>query len=287
MAIIRSFVFSLMLIAGLITSTTSNAYVLTSNKPLALIAATVYPAEEIQVLLPDGMSPHDYSLKPSDIRRIRNAEYVIWSGTSAEQFLAKLAQGASKPWINMHSLVEIPHQYNSYTNVPHDHAGKADPHVWLSAEHAKALHLKLAELRGKNIENEDFIAQLNQAIEQGQNLLAASSSKNFMVYHPAYYHWQSAMQLATPISITINPEQKVGLKHFRFLKEQIEQNKVSCIVTEPQFDQRLIQRLIANNGQSVSRITLDPLASHAAVTSTAYAEWYLDMAKRLSNCLGN
>lgn len=287
MAIIRSYFPLLYLVIGLLVSTTSSAYIITSNKPLALIAATVYPTEEIQVLLPDGMSPHDYSLKPSDIRRIRNAEYVIWSGTAAEMFLTKLADSAVTPWISVNSLVSQSIEGTTDGNQHHDHSRNADPHIWLSANHAKALHIELAKLYGKPVENKSFVSQLDSAIEQGQELLAQSSNKGFMVYHPAYHHWQSAMQLVAPISVTHNPEQKVGLKHFRFLKEQIAKNKVSCIVTEPQFDQRLIQRLMANNGQSVSRITLDPLASHIAVTSTAYAEWYLDMAKHLSDCLGN
>ncbi len=36
---------------------------------------------ETQVLLPDGASEHDYSLRPSDVKkRLQNADLVVWIG---------------------------------------------------------------------------------------------------------------------------------------------------------------------------------------------------------------
>ena len=35
---------------------------------------------ETEVLLPDGASEHDYSLRPSDVKRLQNADLVVWVG---------------------------------------------------------------------------------------------------------------------------------------------------------------------------------------------------------------
>ncbi|WP_341764962.1 hypothetical protein [Candidatus Providencia siddallii] len=46
------------------------ANIITSIRPLAFIAAGVVDGiMPIQILLPDGFSPHDYSLKPSDFKK--------------------------------------------------------------------------------------------------------------------------------------------------------------------------------------------------------------------------
>jgi zinc transport system substrate-binding protein len=48
-----------------------NAAVVASLKPLGFIASAIADGvTDTQVLLPDGASEHDYSLRPSDVKRI-------------------------------------------------------------------------------------------------------------------------------------------------------------------------------------------------------------------------
>ena len=39
------------------------------------------------MLLPDGASEHDYSLRPSDVKRLQNADLVVWIGPEMEAFM--------------------------------------------------------------------------------------------------------------------------------------------------------------------------------------------------------
>ncbi len=51
------------------------------------------------MLLPDGASEHDYSLRPSDVKRLQNADLVVWIGPEMEAFMDKSTQkhcGAEK-----------------------------------------------------------------------------------------------------------------------------------------------------------------------------------------------
>ena len=51
--------------------------VLTSIKPLQLIAAAVQDGVAIpEVLLPPGASPHNYALRPSDVRRVQSVDLL-------------------------------------------------------------------------------------------------------------------------------------------------------------------------------------------------------------------
>ena len=63
---------------------------LTSIKPLQLIAAAVQDGVgQPAVLLPPGASPHRFALRPSDIRRLREASLFYWVGPDLEGFLSK------------------------------------------------------------------------------------------------------------------------------------------------------------------------------------------------------
>ncbi|AKM48068.1 zinc ABC transporter substrate-binding protein ZnuA [Edwardsiella anguillarum] len=71
----------------------AQADVVTSVRPLGFIAAAIADGVmPTQVLLPDGASPHDYALRPSDIKRLRDADLVVWIGPEMESFLEKPTQ---------------------------------------------------------------------------------------------------------------------------------------------------------------------------------------------------
>ncbi|MBE2895149.1 zinc ABC transporter substrate-binding protein ZnuA [Spirabiliibacterium falconis] len=79
------------LLAATVLSTaalSAQADILTTVKPIGFIAAAI--AEGVtptEVLLPAGASPHDYSMRPSDLERLKKAQLVIWVGDEMETFL--------------------------------------------------------------------------------------------------------------------------------------------------------------------------------------------------------
>lgn len=68
----------------------ADAAVVASLKPVGFIASAIADGvTETQVLLPDGASEHDYSLRPSDVKRLQNADLVVWVGPEMEAFMQK------------------------------------------------------------------------------------------------------------------------------------------------------------------------------------------------------
>ena len=64
--------------------------ILTSIKPLQLIAADITRGIiAVDSLLPPGASPHAYSLRPSDVKKIHQAVAIFWVGPAMETFLEK------------------------------------------------------------------------------------------------------------------------------------------------------------------------------------------------------
>lgn len=61
-----------------------------SLKPLGFIASAIADGvTDTEVLLPDGASEHDYSLRPSDVKRLQGADLVVWIGPEMEAFMEK------------------------------------------------------------------------------------------------------------------------------------------------------------------------------------------------------
>ncbi|SON49240.1 zinc ABC transporter substrate-binding protein ZnuA [Vibrio tapetis] len=80
---------SLLLIALSAVPAVSHATnVLSSVKPIQLIANEITEGvTQSDVLMSTNTSPHDYALKPSDVKKLRSADLVIWVGPDLETFL--------------------------------------------------------------------------------------------------------------------------------------------------------------------------------------------------------
>jgi len=153
----------------------AQADVVTSIKPLGFIAAAIADGvTPVTVVLPDGASEHDYALRPSDVRRIKNADLLVWVGPEMESFITRSASqlAANKnlelsalPVIQSHLVgeVEDDHDHSSSpTNTlqsvkssdgemsdSHSHRGTYNLHIWLSPDNAlmsaTAIHDRLVQ----------------------------------------------------------------------------------------------------------------------------------------------
>lgn len=136
-------------------------------KPLGFIAAAIADGvTETQVLLPDGASEHDYSLRPSDVKRLQNADLVVWIGPEMEAFMDKSTQSiAANKKVTIAELDGVKpllitgadddddhhgHDHGAAEKGDGDHHhGIYNMHLWLSPEIARlsavAIHDKLLD----------------------------------------------------------------------------------------------------------------------------------------------
>lgn len=165
----------------------ASAAVVTSIRPLGFIASAIADGvTPTEVLLPDGASPHDFALRPSDIQRLRSADLVLWVGPDMEAFLTKaLVPISADRKLAISELPAVkPLLMKGEDDDDHDHAGEAhnhadddhghhhgeyNMHVWLSPEVAKvtaiAIHDRLLELMPQNKD------KLDANLRQFENLL--------------------------------------------------------------------------------------------------------------------
>ncbi|MBX9444963.1 zinc ABC transporter substrate-binding protein ZnuA [Dickeya chrysanthemi] len=183
------------LLASLSAATGVSAAIVTSIRPLAFITTAIADGvTPTEVLLPDGASPHDYALRPSDVQRLKSADLVIWVGPEMEAFLPKALQSlpaerqlALSQQSTIHSLLlreSHPEQVAAENHTPHDadhdgqasdghdhshhpenhqdddddghHHGEFNMHLWLSPEMAQASAVAIhAKLLERMPQNKD------------------------------------------------------------------------------------------------------------------------------------
>ena len=240
------------------TAQHADAAVVASLKPLGFIASAIADGvTETQVLLPDGASEHDYSLRPSDAKRLQNADLVVWIGPEMEAFMDKSSQSIPdnkkvtiaqldgvKPLL-MKGADDDDHDAGDGDDHDHAHGEKGDAHhhhgeynmhLWLSPEIARlsavAIHDKLVELmpqsRARLDANlKDFEANLATTDKQVANELAPVKGKGYFVFHDAYGYYEKHYGLTPLGHFTVNPEIQPAAQRLHQIRTQLVEQKAT------------------------------------------------------------
>lgn len=276
------------------------ATVVTSIKPLGFIASAIADqVDEVAVIVPDGGSPHQYALKPSDVAAVNQADLVIWVGPELEGFMGGLLKKTqTQNQIAIADLVQVQpllQKGQAHDHDDHDHAhhhGEYDMHLWLSPEialqAAEAIHLKLlsiypdkAQLLDDNLSH--FKQRLNQTTETIANQLNNMHNKGYFVFHPAYVYFEDQFQLNHLGSITLNPSVQPGAKTVYEIRQKLKDEQAVCIFSEPQFDDRLLNKIVENSDVKIGK--LDPLGINIKLNKDSYSQFLLSVSSQFAQCL--
>ena len=256
----------------------ADAAVVASLKPVGFIASAIADGvTETQVLLPDGASEHDYSLRPSDVKRLQNADLVVWVGPEMEAFMqkpvSKLPEAKQVTIAQLEDVKPLLMKSIHDDDDDHDHAEKSDEdhhhgdfnmHLWLSPEIARATAVASTET-------------------QVGNELAPLKGKGYFVFHDAYGYFEKQFGLTPLGHFTVNPEIQPGAQRLHEIRTQLVEQKATCVFAEPQFRPAVVESVA--RGTSVRMGTLDPLGTNIKLGKTSYSEFLNQLANQYASCL--
>ncbi len=304
----RTLLASAFVMAGPLSS--ASAAVVTTIRPLGFIASAIADGvTPTEVLLPDGASPHDFALRPSDIQRLRSADLVLWVGPDMEAFLTKaLVPISATRKLAISELPAVkPLLMKGEDDDDHDHAGEAhnhadddhghhhgeyNMHVWLSPEVAKvtaiAIHDRLLELMPQNKDKLDanlrqFENLLTQTDKNVGNMLTPVQGKGYFVFHDAYGYFEKHYGLSPLGHFTVNPEIQPGAQRLHQIRTQLVEQKAVCVFAEPQFRPAVINAVA--KGTTVRSGTLDPLGIGIALGKDSYGKFLTQLSSQYVSCL--
>jgi zinc transport system substrate-binding protein len=251
--------------------------VLVSVHPLALLVKSAWPTLNVTSLVASNQSPHDFSLKPSDMRRVVKADMVIWIGADIEPFLVNLMRNKDRQ-IQLSHLVEE-EKAGAHSEDKHGHH---EPHLWLQPDTIPSLLAVVQKRMGLPAPTE-FLIQYAQWLKATELNFIDIQERGFISYHDAFHPWVEYFGLNQLDVVTHNPEKPVGTRHVVQVRKILESGAAHCVFVEPQFQGRLLDKL--TQGLKVKRIKIDPLASLYQVESANFVSFYNELTAQFQRCL--
>ncbi|MGE8099200.1 zinc ABC transporter substrate-binding protein [Pseudomonas fluorescens] len=277
--------------------------VLTSIKPLQLIAAAVQDGVGVpEVLLPPGASPHNYALRPSDVRKVQSVDLLYWIGPDMEGFLPRVLKGRSLPSVAVQELpglklrrfAEDSHSHAEDADEhDHDHRpGSLDAHLWLSPVNARVIAAKIAtDLSAADPANapryqsnlKAFDERLDALDLRLKARLAGIAGKPYFVFHEAFDYFEDAYGLKHTGVFSVAAEVQPGAQHVAAMRSRLQEVGKTCVFSEPPLRPRLAETLVA--GLPVKLAELDALGGYTPATARGYEQVLEKLGNDLAGCL--
>jgi zinc transport system substrate-binding protein len=287
----------------LIGSAHADVKVLTSIKPLQLIAAAVQDGVAIpEVLLPPGASPHNYALRPSDVRKVQSVDLLYWIGPDMEGFLPRVLNGRTQPSVAVQDLPGLKlrrfaadsHSHEEEADEhDHDHRpGSLDAHLWLSPVNARVIATKMAaDLSAADPANaaryqsnlKAFDERLDALDLRLKKRLASIEGKPYFVFHEAFDYFEDAYGLKHTGVFSVAAEVQPGAQHVAAMRARLQEVGKTCVFSEPPLRPRLAETLVA--GLPVKLAELDALGGYTPATAQGYEQVLEKLGNDLAGCL--
>ena len=288
----------------LISPAQADVKVLTSIKPLQLIAAAVQDGVGTpEVLLPPGASPHHYALRPSDVRKVQSVDLLYWIGPDMEGFLPRVLNGRSLPAVAVQELpglklrhfAEDSQSHTDDDGDEHDHdhrPGTIDAHLWLSPINARVIAAKMAaDLSAADPANaaryqsnlKGFNQRLDALDTRLKSRLAGIAGKPYFVFHEAFDYFEDTYGLKHAGVFAVAAEVQPGAQHVAAMRTRLQVVGKTCVFSEPPLRPRLAETLVA--GLPVKLAELDALGGYTPATAQGYEQLLEKLGNDLAGCL--
>lgn len=268
--------------------------IITTIKPLALIAkSAVGDNARVEYLQSAVQSAHEVSLPVSALKKIEQADLIIWIGDGFEARIAKpMALLPDSKLITVMSLDLLSAEHNDSdqghnttseqhvdeeSHHQHEHL-QFDPHIWLNPKNGNIVAESIQRRLGLPISpiiTAGLIEQLNAELEP-------FNDKNYLTHHDAFGHFAAAFHLRDGISIRDISGASQGARSQYLLRQRAKEINASCIFIEPQYadkDARVIAREL---GLALSE--LDSQGFIQPLSKDGYSKFMHSLVKQFKAC---
>ena len=228
----------------------------------------------VELLLPGDVGPHDFQLRPQDLRKIRQADLLIANGLGMEGWLEKAIEGNAKESARkivrtadglkgelIYHLPTLSLDPASARKGGHDHghdhdheaAGEApNPHVWLDpvyAQHAVSNIISAlsqadpAHAGGYKDRGTAYIGRLRQLDRDIKSRLTGITNRTIVTYHDAFPYFCRRYDIDLAGVVEEIPSVEPSPKYLANLSAVVRARGVRVIFTEPQFNPRLVRQI--------------------------------------------
>jgi zinc transport system substrate-binding protein len=227
---------------------------------------------KITNLVPPGASVHTWEPSASALRALSDADLLVMNGLGLEPFIEDLIESVQNPNLTIVVTGDTVHDEllagEEESHEDHHRHGDDDPHTWLSprlvVKQVEAISDTLIKIDPDNVEiykanTATYVAKLQALDQEIREKLDAVTMKDFIVFHDAYAYYLTSygLDIYKKSAIEPFPGKEPTAAYFQELIELIEDQGVSIIFTEPQFNPRVVQNIQEETG--ASSFEIDPI----------------------------
>ena len=261
----------------------------------ALVARVMEGVGEPDLLLPPGASPHDFAFRPSDARRLSEADLVVWVGPELTPWLAepldRLAPDATRLTLidtegwPRRALTEVDHG-------DHAHAGEIDPHAWLDPQVAAvwvvAIARALAEADPDNANHyaANAAAARTELAALAEEVFATlpDAPRAYVYPHAAYGYFTARFGLPEGLDIAPSDGTDPGPVRLSDLRTALAGDTALCIFTDAEVGADYA-RVLAEGHPDTRIVELDPIGADLEPGAELYPALIRAMAGAFATCL--
>ena len=276
--------------------------VVTTIKPLQLIVSAITDGITTPVLLiPANQSYHHYTLRPSAVRTLDDADLVVWVGPELETYLSSLlAQVEAKT--ELIGAFELPglqrHALSKESVIAgddahdHDHSGQFDAHIWLDTDNALLIAEAVAQrLTGLDPANASrytsnlatFSSRLQQTKQKNAEALATLKDLDYAVYHNAFQYFEKQNGLQHKLVFVTAEDMQPGVRHIMSVRNALQQLRPVCLLEDVTSNPATVTTVLGD--YSINRERADLLGENLKPGPEAYSQLLTNMAEVFQRCL--
>lgn len=175
-------------------------------------------------------------------------------------------------------------------DAAHDH-DSVDPHAWLDPGNGKAwLDAIAATLSELDPENAGTYAanaaagrqEIDDAAADVRAALDGAAPPRFVVFHDAYHYFEAAFGLSAAGAISLSDASDPSPARIEEVRTTIAELDVTCVFSEPQFDQGLVDTVLEGTGGSSG--VIDPLGAGIETGPGFYPELLRAVGETIAGC---
>ena len=233
---------------------------------------------EISRIIPDGVEPHNFEPKPSDLKYLSTADVFIYNGFNMEPW----AESAIESSQNSECIViesahrctpilvddteehpeDVESEHPKDSESEHHHEGN-DPHTWLSIQCAKiqvqeiADGLSIADPEGKEYYQDNatsYISKLDSIYTEYSDKFASIDNQHFVTGHAAFAYFCRDYNLEQNSVSNVFATREPSAQQLTELIKYCKENHVTTIFTEELASPLVSETLASELGAKVQPI---------------------------------
>ena len=283
------FYLSIIIFFGFISNASANLKITTSIKPIhSIVFNLTKNISKPQLLFNNNKSPHNFHLKPSQLKYISNADLIVTIHPNFELGLKKslvnIAKNKQFIIANMDDLI--------LNTKKHYNKQIVNYHLWLDIANmqtfAKKLTKRLIEIDKKNqaIYNKNLTStniKLEQLKQDIKRRLMPYQSTPIAVFSNVFSYFIEANNLNNPTIITNFHNDRLSIYKILKAKKAIKNHKITCLLATSNVSSKKIKILTKN--LKINAVKIDVIGFNLKADSELYFKLIENIITKAELCL--